>query len=189
MRFILLVAFFFLPTASAFGKTCHLERPIAVNGDLLMGVTLHNLVLDRQPKTIPENIYDPDRDRISADFFDISVNGKNIGSLGMRLLIEGKAGLGFALFYVDDDGVLDFRGSHRESDGVMTYETQLTDHYTQPNDAKNPAITKTIVRVANGQIISIQLTTPVFKVLKKYEDGYYVAFTGQHQTLCVKSAE
>ena len=164
--------------------TCNLEKPIPV-GDLLNETTtLRDVRTDEVPRfTQPEN-YDPARDTLSYSLFNIKFNRTFTGFLGGSLSVDKKfESVGFSNIY---SGTYHLQGGVSEENGVKAYTAKTLTPYDGP--AKGDAITESVVKVKNGQLISVVLKFPVFKFWRRGEFQTYTTFTGEHQTLCVRSA-
>ena len=189
MKSLFLIGAIFLSAISSLAGTCKLEKPFPFSGDLLGGVQLHNVVLDEIPQFLPEDGYDPAMDSLSVSIFNIEWNFFKMNFVGARMSIDGKDGawsLGFAERY---SGNFKLAGSLKDVNGVKTYSTTETFLYTAPEHAKIEAITETVVTVVSNQITALTLKYPIFKVWYINADGNrQLVFTGDHQTVCVKSA-
>jgi hypothetical protein len=168
------------------------NRPIHLNGidplEPKFGVQLNNVVLNEIPKFSRPQLFDPAKDSLNLALFNIQWESNSTGFLGADIGIEGKLeGVGFSRVYV---GNFNIQGSKEtKSSGVTAYATTNTHTYEGDQHAKNPAVHKLSLEIEKGDIVSVELMHPVFKVWKIENGAYHVAFTGDHQTLCVLDAE
>lgn len=187
MKSLILTTSLLFGSISAFAGTCNLDKPIQFGGELLNGVQLKNVVLDETPKFMPETGYNSAKNVLDVYLFNIDLNGSKTGFIGSQISVVGKlATLGFSDSY---SGNFQIQGTMKETNGVRTYNTKQGSFYTEPQHAKNEAITQTAITVSNGKIIALNLMFPIFKVWKTVDGVNYIAFTGDHQTICVKSAQ
>lgn len=187
MKNIILTISLLFASISALAGTCNLQKPIPINGDLLNGVHLKNVILDEQPNLLGDQKYDPSKDSLQVYLFDIILNNSGTGLIGSSVsVVEKSLSAGFPDEYYGD---IIIQGSMNSTNGVKVYTTKEEALYPGPEHAKGKAITQTSVSVSNGKITAINLTYPIFKIWKRVDSVNHTAFTGEHQTVCVKSAE
>jgi len=184
MRISLIFALFFSTLSFA---NCKVDKPIPIHRDPLDALTLESVKFDKAPKFFEKGGFDPQKDTLSLSLFEIVDDHYETGWLGGWVKVDNKLGsFGFSSWYF---GSFDAQGSVEENGETITYHTKNINRYTEPQHAKNDAITEITMTVKAGAIVSLSLTSPIFKVWKS--DGYmqFIAFTGKHQTLCLKSAK
>jgi hypothetical protein len=175
-------------------QPCALETPIEIgNADILnpAKVTIIDKVrFDAAPKFHDPSPYNPERDSLGVRFFNIVWNGVPTGSLGMNIeaLEAGMQGanidsVGFSGNY---SGRFDFASSSTENNGSVTYMTRQTSRLSEPQHAKNDAVTEARVTVMGSRLLAAELTIPIYRIWKTEGNVRYIAFTGEHQTLCLK---
>ena len=175
-------------------QPCALEAPIEIgNADILnpTNVTYIDKVrFDAAPKFHVPSPYNPDRDSLAVHLFNIVWNGVPTGSLGMSIkaLENGMQGasidsVGFSAGY---SGRFDFVSSSTEDNGSVTYYTRQSSRLSEPHHAKNDAVTEAMVTVMGSSLLAAELTIPVYRIWKIEGNVRYIAFTGEHQTLCLK---
>jgi hypothetical protein len=168
---------------------CRLSQPIDVGtGNLVQkGLYLRDAKFDENPRFIAPSKFDPATDVLHVSLFQINWNNTRTGFLGGNVsVVDKNESQGFSENY---SGNFNFQSDTRDQNGVVTYTTQSVSRYTEPQHAKNDAITSITVVVDKGKLVSLRLSTPVFKVWKIEDHTRYIAFTGEHQTLCLKSAK
>jgi hypothetical protein len=173
----------------ALADNCRLANPIPVSGSLLdRDLLLSNSTFDQTPAWTDPSAFDPSKDKINVGLFNIIHGTTRTNYLGVSVELEGKAEtIGFSGYY---DGNFNFQGSTSSSGNTTVYTTKNVRNFTEAQHAKNDAITQSVVTVENGNLVSVQLTFPIFKTWKVDANGtHYLAFTGNHQTLCLKSAQ
>jgi hypothetical protein len=175
-------------------QPCALEAPIEIgNADILNPAKItyiDKVRFDAAPKFIDPSPYNPERDSLGVGFFNIVWNGVPTGSLGMNIeaLENGMQGanidsVGFAGNY---SGRFDFVSSSTENNGSLTYYTRQSSRLSEPQHAKNDAVTEARVTVLGSRLLAAELTIPVYRIWKIEGHVRYLAFTGEHQTLCLK---
>lgn len=176
-----LAAFIF--STPCFAKECRLEKSIPFSGDFLKTLYIKNIKLDDVPK-FTGGTFDPTRDSLSMSIFNIVHNDQITKYVGAHVYAPNKL-MGFSQEY---SGQFDLKGTKTEKDGITTYTTREVYTYSEPQHAKGEAVHEVKVLVRGKEIESVELTVPLFKIWKKDKKGFtYVAFTGEHQTLCVLS--
>ena len=185
-----LVLFIITLSLNAFAHyECKLDTPIHVgNLNLLDGLTLNEVQFFETVKFTEPSAYDPSKDRLTLSLFEIEHDHDRSGFLGAGVQVKNGTNfdsIGFTQVYI---GNFDFKGSILDHAGVVTYNTRSGHFYTDPQHAKNEAITEVLADVANGYLVSLRLTHPHFKVWKEEGPYKYIAFTGLNQTLCLKKA-
>lgn len=183
---VLFVAFF---TSNVFAADCKLEKPIPLSNDpLTRQVVLKDARVDALPKFTEPEKYQPATDALEVRLFQVERNNEPTGYVGVRVSVVGKLeSVGFSNGY---NGNVDpgLRGSVHGRDGERVYVLRQVSRYTDPQHAKNEAVHESRITVMGNEITSVQLTFPVFRVWHRVDHMTYVAFTGEHQTLCVTSA-
>lgn len=188
MKSIFLLFIGLLAAPSAFAQACHLEHAIPLTRDLLsQGIVLKSVVVDASPAFADPNNYDPSKDKLELRIFNIEWNSQPMNHLGVRLEVAGKhESTGFADKYF---GNYLIAGRASKTDNGFDYETRMSLLHTEPQHAKNPALTETVVKIENDKITAIWLKSPVYKVWKEVDGVTYSAFTGVMQNICIKSAQ
>lgn len=169
-------------------NTCRLDKPIHIgSNDLLKTRVLSNVRFDRVPRFHKPENYDPKKDTLHVNLFNIHWNDKATGYVGAMVGVDNKLeSMGLSPYY---SGNLSISGSTQTSGDLTTNTTQTADKYTEPQHAKNDAIHELKVMVEKGEIVSIEFKMPIFRVWKTEAGAIYLAFTGDHQTLCLLDGE
>lgn len=188
MKNILLVLTSLLFAFNAVAEECRLEQPLPMAADFMVReLNYKNVKVSSDPRFSRPEKYVPAQDVLGLKIFNINMNDKKLNYVGVQLGIIGKLeSVGFSHLY---SGNFLIQGRSNEAGGVKTYQTREVRIFTETQHAKNEAVTQTTLTVAGGKIWAISLIAPVFKVWKIENGSTYMAFTGEHQTLCVKSAE
>jgi hypothetical protein len=138
------------------------------------------------PRFIHPELY-AEGDVLYADLFKITWNDNETKYMGAKIGIEGKLeSVGFSPMYY---GTFNVTGSTTYFQGKTTYYTHYTFVPEGPQHAPGTAITDVTILVENNAIVAILLKHPIFTSWKKSGFAEYLAFTGEHQNLCVYDAE
>lgn len=186
MKKVLLALFYlFLGSKLWASESCKLNEPIDLDGiDLFdQDLILEKAVVDKVPIfSRPEN-YDPQVDTLNVRIGNLNVNDTFIDMLGIGIRVSGaneRVGLGG-----NYNGSFNFRGRILEENGKTVYTTKLTSQYSDPQHAEVDAVTLVKISVDGDKLVSLELTFPVFRVQRAEGGVDYLAFTGEHQTVCV----
>lgn len=181
---LLSILVFFASAAGA--EDCRLNLPIPIKRNLFYeDITLRDVQLNAIPRFDRPSNYDPVKNALFLDIFNIEHNEVRKGALGLTLWVpDNNESVGFANIY---SGKFDIESHYEERGGITTYTTKKVDRYTGAEHAKGDAITEARVTVSRNLITSIRLMFPVFKVWRNDGTADHMAFTGEHQTLCVLS--
>ncbi len=173
---------------SAFNEKCKLEAPISLETlDLLEDdIELKNVELNRYPRFTDDEAYNHYLDHLTVHLYNIWYVGKT-GKLGANISIDDKLeSIGFSPTYYGNFAI---QGGKTEVDGLTTYHTRIVRRFDRPPHAIGDAVDDLKVLVKERAILGLQLTSPVFRITSKTNEATWVAFTGEHQTLCIKSAD
>jgi hypothetical protein len=176
-------------------QPCIMDTPIELGSADILSPTKLTFVdkvrFDAVPKFHSPSPYNPEKDSLRVEFFNINWNGAPTGSMGVNIqaLENGMPGanidsLGFAPNY---SGNFDFVSSSTESNSSIVYYTRQSSRLTEPQHAQVDAVTESRVTVMGTRLLAAELTIPIFRVWKTEGSVRYIAFTGEHQTLCLKS--
>lgn len=169
-------------------EECKLKKPIAMPTVNLLEerITLHEAVFDQVPKFTQPGKYDSKTDTLIVKMGYMEINNEKSPHVGAAVQIENKLeSVGFGGGYI---GTFDFKGKNSVSGGSKTYQVTLTNKYTEPGHAKEPALTELTIKIEKGMLTSWELKIPVFKNVESSGTTEKVAFTGEHQTLCLQQA-
>jgi len=182
-----LVAGWICLEAIAGAAECRMKDPVHVgNMNLLKGLVLREARFAQTPKFLSDVSFDPTADALSVSLFEITYGSQPTGYLGGRVFLEKKDGsLGFPGGYI---GSFNLEGGMTQLGQVTIFQTKHVAQYTEPQHAKNDALTQLQVEIKEGYLTQFRLTVPEYKIWKKVGSTTYLAFTGRHQELCLLGA-
>lgn len=168
---------------------CKLNRRLPLGSHDLMAtpLTLYRVVFDQTPAFTRPEKYDPAKDALLMNLFNIEWNESPTGYLGLSVWVHNKnERVGFSGIY---KGGFAFTGSKETVQGVTTFRTNETNKPLGAHHAAGNATTETIVKVEKDDILSVELRFPIYKVHQSFPSGDVLAFTGKHQQLCLLEAD
>jgi hypothetical protein len=157
-------------------------------GDLTnteLAMTFSEAEFDQVPKFTHPDQYDPATDKLTLRLFHVFDGGARTGVMGFQLTVDGKTeAVGLQENYANGfDAVGDQNRFHDQT----THDTRLREVLqTQGGTARG--LTQVIVVENNDGVLSVKLTIPVLQSVGTQNGSERLIFTGQQQTLCLKSA-
>lgn len=186
MRYFVLASIF----ASSLGLAdCKLNHPIHLGSFNFMKtpLILYRAVVNETPRFFRPGNYNPATDSLEVRLFNIEWNQRPTGFAGARVAVFNKVeSVGFSFGYI---GNFNFLGSTETVQGMTTYHTNFTYRPQGAQHAPGDAVTDVSIKVEKEDIVAVELKQPVFKVWKSTPSVDILAFTGDHQTLCVLDAD
>ncbi|MFZ3231212.1 MAG: hypothetical protein WA160_13475 [Pseudobdellovibrio sp.] len=191
MHFILTIAILSVICLQGFADNCRLQNPVAVPKNFLeKGAYYSNATFDQVPKFTDPSAYAPGKDRLAFQIFPVFLNDVKLAFLASGISVLGKnESVGASGYY---SGNFSMTGSTNSSGNETTYTFQETHHYDghlengRPRHAAGDAVTQSAVTISKGMITSALIQFPVYTIWEQNPFGTQVAFTGQHQTLCLQ---
>jgi len=136
-----------------------------------------SIELDKSPVFVDKDSYNPAEDKLELRLFNIHWNARPTGYLGVNIGIpDTYVNLGFSNYV----GSFNVQHSEVTEDGFLVHETTKASVYP---GIENKAITRSTLRFNGDFLVSVKVLYPIYK-LNETGQNY---FTGEHETLCVKS--
>lgn len=178
--FVLLVTL--MVSAAAQAAECKLSRPIPFSGPVFGERYLSGVQTDQAPKFLRPESADA---RLAMVLFEMSNQGRPTQLAGAKLgLSNGGQYVGFSNSY---SGSTEMEGGVEEApNGVQVHWSRVSVIYGDANGI--PAVNELKIGVRGSEIVSLELTHPVFEITGTDGPYTYIRFTGENQVLCVKSA-
>lgn len=192
MKSILIASIMSILSLPCFAEVCRLQTPIALPKDFLeYGAHFSHVKLDQTPKFTDPSNYDPGKDSLDLNLFPVFLNGSKSSYIGANIFVFGNLeGVGVSNGY---SGNLEVGGSTLGNGNEVIYSFRQVSHYDghwengRPRHVAGDAITESMLTVSDGMLISMRLQIPVYSIWDQDELSTHVAFTGEHQNLCLQS--
>lgn len=192
MHFILTTLILSVMSIQSFADRCRLQNPVPVPKNFLeMGAVYSATTYDQAPKFTDPSAYAPEKDKLAFQIFPVFLNDVKLAFLGASVSVLGKnESIGVSNNY---SGNFSISGSTNSNGNDTTYIFRETHHYDghlengRQRHVAGDAVTQSSVTISNGMITSVLIQYPVYSIWEQDQFGTQVAFTGQHQTLCLQS--
>lgn len=180
-----------LTSCTLFANECRLKEPYPISMSALQSKSFLAVVdVNEPPVFLRPNNYVPHRDALQLNIFNLELNKTLTPFIGANISIQGKLdSVGLSRSY---SGNVELSGATIENENEQIYTTTYTHYFTGQYEEERPrhvvgeAIEQSRIVIRNGNIISILLTSPIFVIWRDAGFGTELAFTGQHQKICVK---
>jgi len=184
---ILTIFSVFITGGIAIAGECRLDTPIKIDESALSkGTSFKSIKTDVRPKFLSVDQYNENSDKIYLNLVNVAIDSGKTAFFGANIGLESKRSwMGCANGFFGN--LVDVSGENTSENGVNTYRVQAITHQNQTDLGIKDLVTKSSFTVENGDLTSVSFTYPIERFIKIENYDIYAQYTGEEQTVCVKS--
>ncbi len=173
---------------------CALDEPIDLPEsnlhELAYPFSISKAKFDKEPMFDDASAYDPETDGLTLDIFNLNWENRDLKIMGTAIYqvkssTDWPERIGFSPSY---GGTFpNFEKGYRNENGLETFTTRYNLTLVGERHRGDLAEYLMIAKIKNQKLLSFELKLPIFEVYSRANHTVLLAFTGEHQTLCLKS--